>query len=202
MITWSECQKDALAEIMNIGTGMAAATLFEMIEEEIQLSIPAIEFHDRASLKSMLDTAMKGDVCSIRQAFRGAFAGDAMLYFVEESSVQLVRMLLDPELTADEASELEAEALTELGNIILNGCLGAIANTLGKELIIELPNYHKGPAHSALPQNRQPGDSTIVVHITLTSHPTGIGGIIILHMDEKHLLALRGELDQFVLAMC
>ena len=36
---------------------------------------------------------------------------------------------------------LEQEALLEIGNVILNACVGGMANAFGEEITVELPDY-------------------------------------------------------------
>ena len=200
---WSPLHIDALAEIFNVGVGRAAGVLYEMIGQEIELSVPSVSFLDRGDLDTMLMDEMPGDVVAIRQSFSGDLGGSAVLFFVEESSIQLVRMLLDDDLSGEEIAELEAEALSELGNILLNGCLGAVANTLGKELEIALPVFFKGDPQRAIPDARAArSEPSIVVRISLRSHPSGIGGLIVLFMDGPAQVRLRRVLDDFLSVAC
>jgi len=39
-----ELQQDALTEVFNVGMGSAAASLSEMVGEEVQLTVPEISF--------------------------------------------------------------------------------------------------------------------------------------------------------------
>ena len=64
----------------------------------------------------------------IHQVFEGEITGRALLIFPDTKSLELVRAVIGGELPLEEIIELEQEALAEIGNIILNGCLATIAN--------------------------------------------------------------------------
>ena len=201
-MSWSEIHIDALAEMMNLGVGHAAALLSEMISDEIELSVPSVTFMGEEDLKKLIAGEMPGGAVSIRQTFSGDMSGAASLFFLEESSAPLVRMLLDDSLTVEDVLELEAEALSELGNIIINGCLGTVANQLGTTLAIDLPEFSKGFAHITFGDKQSEGPNSILVRIRLNSHPTGIGGLIVLFMDGQSQLRLKTMLDQLIEQVC
>lgn len=202
-MNWSEIHIDALAEMMNVGVGHAAALLSEMIDHEIDLSVPAVSFIGKNEIDHWFDQEMPGGAVSIKQSFSGEMSGSATLFFLEESSAPLVRMLLEDTLTTEEVLELEAEALSELGNIIINACLGMVANELNTTLAIDLPEFEKGRTGLDLVAG-QPGDEpdSIVVRIRLSSQPTGIGGFIVLFMDGQSQARLRTMLDQLLADAC
>ena len=74
--------------------GCAAAALSEMINEEVKLSVPGVEFVSRLEATHIIGSKAKTDVSGVHQHFHGAFGGDAMLLFPEEQSLELVRAVL------------------------------------------------------------------------------------------------------------
>ncbi len=46
--------------------------------------------------------------------------------FPEDRSLELVKLILDESFPAESATDMEEEALLEVGNLVLNGFLGAI----------------------------------------------------------------------------
>ena len=129
MTELSELQKDALGELLNIGMGRASASLSEMVGEEVELSVPKVDTLSRDEAIIRINSLVGNKVTAIKESFKGAFWGDALLLFPENHSLELVRALIkDDTLPAEMISEMEQEALTEVGNIILNACLGSLAN--------------------------------------------------------------------------
>ena len=150
MITFSELEKDAFAEIFNIGVGHAAASLSQMIGQEVELSIPVVELLERDQAAQILAGDKNGNITGVREKFEGSFRGETLLLFPEESSLELVRLLLSEDLPLDILTEMEQEALTEVGNIILTGCLSSLADLLQEEITNDLPVFAQGKAATLL----------------------------------------------------
>ena len=150
MITFSELEKDAFAEIFNIGVGHAAASLSQMIGQEVELSIPVVELLERDQAAQILTGDNNGNITGVREKFDGSFKGESLLLFPEESSLELVRLLLSEDLPLEILTEMEQEALTEVGNIILTGCLSSLADLLQEEITNDLPVFAQGKAATLL----------------------------------------------------
>jgi len=98
MTPLSDLEKDAFAEILNIGVGHAAASLSQMVSQEIKLSIPVVEIMEREQAVATLAGLENSSITGVKEKFAGSFKGDAFLFFPEESSLELVRLLLGDEL--------------------------------------------------------------------------------------------------------
>lgn len=152
MLTWTTVEKDSIAELLNLGMGQAARALSELLQEEVLLSIPQIEIVSRANATEFLTKLAPRELVSVRQEFGGAFGGNAILLFSENDSLELVRALLADEILLEDLPDLEQEAVSEVGNIVLNACLSSLADALGQEIPTNLPKYHKGDPNSLLEQ--------------------------------------------------
>jgi chemotaxis protein CheC len=140
-----EIERDAITELLNIAIGQAAAGLSQLVEDEVRLSVPFIDFLTPAQAAQRLDSETKGaEAVAVRQHFTGPFAGDILLLFPERRSLDLVRHMLGDEVPLSQLTELEQEALQEVGNIILNACLGSLANQLSLTVESSLPTYLRG----------------------------------------------------------
>ena len=140
-----DSERDAVTEILNVAIGQAAASLSQLVEDEVALSVPFVEFLSPVTAATRLDEATgRLDSVAVRQRFQSSFSGDILLIFPENKSLDLVRSLLGTALPLDSLTELEQEALLEIGNIILNACLGSLANQLGISIESSLPAYVRG----------------------------------------------------------
>ena len=128
--TLDEMERDALAELVNIGVSRAAASLREMVGQEILLSVPAVAVVSREEAARLIGEREPHSLVAVHQAFHGDLSGRALLIFPEANSLELVRAVTGGALPLDDIIALEQEALAETGNIILNGCLATIANML------------------------------------------------------------------------
>jgi chemotaxis protein CheC len=145
MIALGEFEQDALTEIFNIGVGLAANSLYELTGEHVPLSVPVVALTSYAHARHHY-AGRDRSVVAVRQTYTGMFATEAVLVFPEESSLTLVRMMVGPELAHDQLAELSPDALSELGNIVLNAVMSALADALDLRLEGSLPTVSAGLA--------------------------------------------------------
>jgi chemotaxis protein CheC len=140
MIELHELEQDALTEIFNIGVGIAADALYQMVGEQVPLSVPVVELtSQRGAKRHYLDREPRL-LCAIRQTYAGEFTTDAVLMFPQESSDALVRMMVGSDLPPEQLAEVTTDALAELGNIVLNAVISNLASTLKLSLEGSLPD--------------------------------------------------------------
>ncbi len=132
-------EADAIAELFNIGMGQSAAALGDMIGEEVQLSVPSLSVSSRSRIAHEFDADAAARVCAVQGDFSGPFTGQAMLIFPERGTLALVGRVMPVDPAASAPGEVELDALTEIGNIILNGCLASLSNLVESEVSGALP---------------------------------------------------------------
>ncbi|WP_448204441.1 chemotaxis protein [Azospirillum sp. sgz302134] len=137
-------EAESIAELFNIGMGQSAAALSEMIGEEVQLSVPALTVSSRSRIARNLGPDAAARVCAVHGAFSGPFTGEAMLVLPESGTLALVGRLVPVDPAAAAPGEVEQDALTEIGNIILNGCLASLSNLVEGEIAGALASYCSG----------------------------------------------------------
>jgi len=200
MTPLSDLEKDAFAEILNIGVGHAAASLSQMVSQEIKLSIPVVEIMEREQAVATLAGLENSSITGVKEKFAGSFKGDAFLFFPEESSLELVRLLLGDELPLEVLTEMEQEALTEVGNIILTGCLSTIADVLKEEITNEVPEFSQGEASDLLrSQDFEKNDKSVLflkTKIMFKIKEKDIQGHVTFLMDLDEMDAFRRKVAQ------
>jgi len=150
MTSLTDLQRDSLTEIINIGMGQAADSLSKMLNEEVALSVPEVLFLNLNDASRYLDKNANRNFSGVSQEFNGIINGDALLLFPEEKSLDLVRLLLKDTTQLDDFTEMEQEALCEIGNIILNAGLSSLSNFLKTELGGSIPVYQYGDGNKIL----------------------------------------------------
>jgi chemotaxis protein CheC len=195
-----ELQLDALTELVNIGASHAAASLREMVGEQVHLSVPTLRLVNRAEAIELLRAPDGSRLVAVHQVFEGDISGRVLLIFPDRKSLELVRAVTGGELELEEIIELEQEALAETGNIILNGCLATIANLLDRRLKMSLPEilHGDGPEFFELAPPPEAGDVVMFLYIDFLIRQRDIKGYIVMLMDMPSLAALRGLLDEFI----
>lgn len=195
-----ELERDALTEIVNIGVGRAASSLRKMIGDQVTLSVPAIDIVSQRRAARLISEREAADLVAVRQDFDGAFAGRALLIFPESNSLELVRAVTGESLSVEDVTEIEQEALTETGNVILNSCLATIANMLKRSLAMTIPEVLHGNS-AALFEVDEAGDQdglVLFLYIDFAVRKRDIRGYIAMIMDIPSLEKLKELLDEFI----
>jgi len=195
-----DLERDALTELVNIGVSRAAAALRKMIGEPVLLSVPAIEILDRQAAASLIGEREADQLVAVHQNFSGAFSGRAMLIFPQASSLDLVRAVAGSALSADELADFEEEALAETGNVILNRCIGTMANMLHRSLALSLPEILRGDGTLLFGFDSPAGDDGLVLflYINFFVSNKNIRGYIAMLLDLQSLAALRLLVADFI----
>lgn len=137
---------DVIVELVNIGVGKSAASLSQIANEEVLLSVPALDFLSLQEATKIFEERLPQMLTGVSQEFSGFFSGKAALLFPESRSLDLVNVMLGSEDEIEIDAELEEEALSELGNILLNNCLSTISNILNQPIKTLLPQtFHSMP---------------------------------------------------------
>ena len=177
-------EQDAVTEILNVAIGQAAASLSQLVEDEVALSVPLVEFLSPDRAAERLDEATgKLDSVAVRQRFQSSFSGDILLIFPENKSLDLVRSLLGSAVPLDSLTELEQEALLEIGNIILNACLGSLANQLGVPIESSLPAYVRGKGARILDAKHPDTELVMFLQVDFSLTTKGVRGYLAFLMD-------------------
>lgn len=151
MIELSELQRDALGEIFNIGVGRAASSLSLVVGEEVTMSAPSTTLCRLEVAQDALRGAEFRHFSMVSQMFSGAFHSKAMLVFPEANALEIVRLMAGAaNLSIEELSEFEQEAMCEVGNIILNACMSALADMFRIELEGTLPLHRFGDSRNII----------------------------------------------------
>lgn len=198
-----ELELDALTELVNIGVSRAAVSLREMIGEQVHLSVPSVDLISRARAVEILSETEVRTLVAVHQVFEGDITGRALLIFPEARSLELVRAVASSDLSLDDLIDLEPEALAEVGNVILNGCLATIANMLNRTLKISLPEIVRGNGNTLfnLPPPPDAGDVVLFIYINFVVQRRDVRGYIAMLMDVPGVAALKVLLREFIQRM-
>jgi len=195
----NELESDALTELVNIGVSRAAVALRGLVGEQVLLSVPSLSVLSRAEAAALLERPESHLLVAIRQAFHGEFSGRALLIFPEANSLELVRAVARGELELEDIIELEQEALAEIGNIILNGCMATVASLLQRRLTMSLPEVIRGRALDFFEVSRSVSDDVVLfVHINFALKEREISGYIAMVMDFLSIATLKTLVGEFI----
>lgn len=139
MAPLTDTQRDALAEMINIGFGRAAASLSKLTTSRVELEVPTVAVYPLQELKNALGGVVQGQIATVHQVFSGPISGDALLV-LDAPGAALLKELLTGEpalpLNVDASAQ---EVVTEVGNVLLNACLGMFGNLLHVHVSFSVP---------------------------------------------------------------
>lgn len=136
---------DSLAEILTVAMGNASSLLSNIVQKKVGLNLSNVEFVSRKEVIQHINDEHQRHLNGVVQCFNGAFFGDVMLLFKENQSLQLVRRVSPQEnVELEEFVQMEKDALTEIGNVILNACLCHLSDMFEKEIFGDVPEFIEG----------------------------------------------------------
>ncbi|MFZ6844469.1 chemotaxis protein CheX [Undibacterium sp. RuTC16W] len=200
MNSLTEIHLDALTEVFNIGAGRAAASLSEIVGDEVKLSVPKVEVRKTSEISASV-LSFEGDrFGAVMQEFTGPFDAEALLLFTEDHALEIVRDMMSSQMSIEELAEFEQEAMCELGNIILNACLSAVADMLDISFNSSLPNYTVASADELFKRIRHTSGHPyiLVLHIDLAIEKRHSEGHLIFLLSSASLKNLVQQIDRFL----
>lgn len=184
-MSFSELEEDFLLEIFNIGVGRAASSLSQMVQQEIILSVPKVEMITLSQLADTIGTEQQISVVS--QHISGKFEAESLLLFPKDASMQIVRLMLEDQLAEETIKELHQEGFSEVGNIVLNACIGSLASTINEQFDIALPDYEQGAAKDVLAVGQHGEDSVLFIRINLRLSESDVEGFLAFLLNSQSL---------------
>src|SRR4029078_11894209 len=135
-------QKDSLSELINIAFSRTAASLSELTGHRVLLDVPRVAIHPIDQLSGALAEFLPAEIATVHQVFTGAVTGDALLLLSHDGAVMLTDLLTDEPERTKGLNASDREVLTEVGNILLNACLGMFGNLLQVHVTFSVPRLH------------------------------------------------------------
>ncbi|MEM9904443.1 MAG: hypothetical protein AAF921_05390, partial [Cyanobacteria bacterium P01_D01_bin.44] len=158
---------DKLQYLIGLGSDTASETLTDLTGCPIQFQPPVVETMTAQSLQQLLQGRFGFEpICAAQLPFTGGLNGTAQLFFPQDSALSLTAMLTGEAPDSEEFDLLKQEALTEVGNIVLNSVMGAMSNALAQKLTFSVPIYQEASVE-ALTQSLN-HDSSAVIILTQT----------------------------------
>ncbi len=135
--------RDALIELINISFARTAASLSELTGDRVVLEQPDVYIHPISTLNTILANSLAGDLATVEQVFTGSISGNAMLLLNYQGALELTKLFVPTASRNNHSLDSSAcEVLTEIGNILLNACLGMFGNLLNIPVCFSAPRLH------------------------------------------------------------
>jgi chemotaxis protein CheC len=193
-------QQDALVELLNIGFGRAGASLSQLTGHRVLLDVPQVTVHDIADLSDALRSVITDEVASVHQIFSGPVAGDALLILDHQGAARLKELLTDEPALPLAIDASAREVLTEVGNILLNACLGTFGNILKVQVSFSVPRLNLeslGAIVESLRVNREGLSYALVVHAGFRLRDREVKGYLVIVLSVSSLDRLVRAVDHW-----
>jgi chemotaxis protein CheC len=192
-------QKDALTELINIGYARAAGALSELTGHRISLEVPNVAIHLIDEITPLLQVVIGGEVASVNQVFGGSICGNAVLLLDKPAAILLNRLLTDRPAARD-LDGSGREVITEVGNIVLNACLGVFGNLLQVQVTFTVPELHVDNVPSVLASIRiqdQELQYALMLHTRFYLRASDVSGYLVIILGMTSLERLLLELKRW-----
>jgi chemotaxis protein CheC len=193
-------QQDALTELINIGYGRAASSLSQLTRRQIKLEVPRVAVHEIEKAAGALQEVMQGEVASVHQIFSGTVSGHALLLLDRKAALTLNALLVDDKQVSGELHEAEREVLTEVGNILLNACLGVFGNVLQVQMTFSVPRFHVDSVEDVLKSttvNSRELQYALMIHTRFHVRTSDVWGYMMMILGVTSMSRLTEELNKW-----
>jgi chemotaxis protein CheC len=197
----TEQQTDALTELINIAFARTGAALSELTGHRVLLEPPTVALHLTSDLDSELARFVPGEIAWIHQVFDGPVSGDALLLLNYDGAVHLTELLTDETSNTDRLDESAREVLTEVGNILLNACLGVFGNVLSVHVGFSVPRLRLDSIDELviwLKEGQGELRYALVVFTKFQVRDSQVNGYLVLVLNMLAFDRLLHELDDWV----
>ena len=197
----TESQRDTLSELINIGYGRAAGALSELTGYRITLEVPEVAMHPLDRIAELLGNLIPSQVASVDQAFSGPISGRAYLLLDQRAALVLSQLLTESFSDTSVLDSNARETITEVGNILLNACLGVFGNLLHVHVAFQVPRFRLDTVQGVLGSNKHEPDGParygLMIHTRFHVKTKDIAGYLVIVLGIASLDRLLAELDQW-----
>ena len=197
----TEAQRDALVELLNIGFGRAGAALSKLTGQRILLDVPHVAIHPVSQLDASLGRVTAAKVASVHQVFSGPVGGDALLILDPVAAATLKELLTDEAALPLELDTSSREVLTEVGNILLNACIGTFGNLLRVPVSFSVPDIDVSSLRSVLERVAAAGDAlryALVVTAGFRLRDAEVTGYVVIVLTVQSLTRLLISVEEWI----
>ena len=134
-------QHDALVELLNIGFGRAGASLSKLTGQRVLLEVPHVAIHPVDAARRVARPARQRRGRQRAPGLhRARWPATRCSSSIRWRAATLKELLTDEPALPLELDASSREVLTEVGNILLNACIGTFGNLLRVPVVFSVPD--------------------------------------------------------------
>ncbi|HUR20943.1 MAG TPA: hypothetical protein VMZ90_09065 [Vicinamibacterales bacterium] len=191
-------QQDALTELINIAFGRAGAALSKLTGHRVELEVPEVSMCPIEEMAQILRPLLSDELATVHQIFSGPVEGDALLVLDQRSASILKELLTDEPALPLQVDRSAREVVTEIGNILLNACLGTFGNLLRVQVSFSVPHLsleNLGSLVKSIAVDREGLRYALVIHSSFRLRNSSLRGYLVIVLGVASLERLIEALE-------
>ncbi len=194
LVAPSAIQLDALAEVVNIGSGHGASMLARLVGGDgVMVDVPRVSLVDSEQLASLLGGAGT-QVLAAEFSIDGGLPGRLFWVLPRGDARRLSGRLLRRPAVSGALTPDEAAALNEAANIVASACLTGIGKLLQLKLLPSPPDLVEGEVGTLLGGKGARFDAVVMEARFASRDSPTFGGQLVMVLDAAGLRALLTRL--------
>lgn len=187
--------EEALVEMMTAGYARAGVALSTLTNDRVALDPAKLLFMPIGQVATQFAERLGPDVVAVHQIFEGPVGGNAMLLFDYHGAV-LLTQLVDSVEVSKELNHARQDIITEVGNILLNACLGVFGHSLRVQVSFSVPRVQMADISTlfASVSNGNALNHAVVIESRFTLRASGVSGLFLLVLGIASLEAITSQL--------
>ncbi|MEO5332166.1 MAG: hypothetical protein H7839_09095 [Magnetococcus sp. YQC-5] len=217
MTLFDEAEEDVLKELFNLSFGKAAATLSEMVDAEVSLSVPCFFTMSKESVAEHIHSLYGTAIGLVGMRYRLIFAPDqtipgmALLLIRATEIAHFLDALYGTHIPEEMVTQVEEEAMQLTGDLMLYTCTSSLSTIFSSEIEGEMPHYYRdGPeglsAYISLSDPisaENSADSStqlVLLRVDFSLEDKTMTGSLLTCLEGDHLPHLKREITRFMAA--
>jgi len=199
-VNLTKVQEDALVELINIGFGRAGSALSKLTGHRVQLEVPQVAMCPIGEMADRLRPMLGNELATVHQIFSGPVEGDALLVLDQHSAAILKELLTDEPALPLSLDRSAREVVTEIGNILLNACLGTFGNLLKVQVSFSVPHLTLDTLESvvgSITVDREGLRYALIVHSSFRLRNSSLTGYLVIVLGVASIERLINALERW-----
>lgn len=190
-------QKDGLTEVINIGVGKAAGYLSEMVGARVDLTVPEVCLLPPAKIRDHVPELESDEISCVYLTFSGPLVGKAVFALPTPDALRLASAVTGEAVGSPELQVLLTDALSETGNILINGVMGSISDVLKTQAAFAVPGFARGKINDVMKLFAVTKNEVVIfIKASFAIHQHEIGGNIMLLFQVESFDTLIAAIDK------
>jgi chemotaxis protein CheC len=194
---FKDISMDALKEVVNIGTGQAATSLSEVLNQKVMINVPQVSLVPIEEVSKQLG-GNQTPIVGVYFQTTGELESRILLIFSQETGHTLASLLTGNPKRKSELDDIEKSSIMELGNIITNSYINAMSQLLDIKLYPSIPFYAEDMLGAVIDflliEISQVADYSLLLKTEMMVESANLNGSFIIFPDENFLNKLFEKL--------